>query len=371
MIANRAELPPPSGTEPQHNAGQQIEKYRIAIIGPGQIGGFLAVLLSQPAANCSVTLYGRRAVAARVLAAGWLNGRNQSQQSDAVPLAVTDDWRSIAQADLVLLTVKATALAAVCQQLQSLLPTTTPLVACQNGLGITELISHYLPNPLLQLIVPFNVVLADNGCYQQTSAGQLICQQHQLIEPLVQALRQVGVSLQPVEDMRPVVYGKLLLNLNNALNAISGVPLRTQLQQRAWRQLLARMMQEWLACCEAEGVKPAKLTKLAPAMLPLVLRLPDWLFSRIAAAMLRISPEARLSMWHDLQKSQATEIEFLNGAVVRLAARYGLPAPANLLVTEQVRQLQAADRPVDPTPATATATAAAAALLHKLRASSG
>lgn len=341
------------------------QQCRIAIIGPGQIGGFLAVLLSQPAAGCLVTVYGRRVVAAKPATASYQDARGQSQCVPAISLAVADNWQDITHADLVLLTVKATALAAVCQQLQPLLPPTTPLVACQNGLGIGELISQYLPNPLLQLIVPFNVVLSADGCYQQTSAGQLICQQNQHIVPLERALWQVGVPLQTAVDMRPVVYGKLLLNLNNALNAISGVPLREQLQQRAWRQLLARMMQEWLACCKAEGVKPAKLTKLTPVMLPWVLRLPGWLFSRLAAAMLRIAPEARLSMWHDLQKSQATEIEFLNGAVVQLATRYGLPAPANHLVTELVRQLQAADRPVDVVAPTA------AALLHKLRANSG
>lgn len=365
MIANRAVLPPPSGIEPQHNTGQQIEKYRIAIIGPGQIGGFLAVLLSQPAANCSVTLYGRRAVDARVLAAGWLDDRNQSQQSDAVPLTVSGNWHSIAQADLVLLTIKATALNAVCQQLQSLLPATTPLVACQNGLGITELISQYLPNPLFQLIVPFNVVLSEDGLYQQTSAGQLICQRHHCLQPLQQALHKVGVLLKTAEDMRPVVYGKLLLNLNNALNAVSDLPLRQQLQQRAWRQLLAQMMQEWLACCQAQGVKPAQLTKLPPAVLPLVLRLPDWLFSRIASAMLRIAPTARLSMWHDLQKAQTTEIAFLNGAVLQVAAIYGIATPANQLVTELVCQLEQVAGQSD------VVAPAAAALLHKLRANSG
>jgi len=238
MTSNSADLALSSDTESQHVSGQPAaaQKYRIAIIGPGQIGGFLAVLLSQPATNCTVNLYGRKAVDARMLTAGWLDERNQSLQSDAVPLTVDGDWRSIAQADLVLLTVKATALAAVCQQLQPLLPASTPLVACQNGLGITELIRQYLPNPLFQLIVPFNVVLSDNGLYQQTSAGQLICQKHQslqTLQTLQHQLRKVGVPLQTAADMRPVIYGKLLLNLNNALNAISDLPLRQQLQQRA------------------------------------------------------------------------------------------------------------------------------------------
>ena len=61
-------------------------------------------------------------------------------------------------------------------------------------------------------------------------------------------------------DMQAAEYGKLLLNLNNALNAISDLPLRQQLLHRDWRRLLAASMREWLAICAKEQVRlPANI----------------------------------------------------------------------------------------------------------------
>jgi 2-dehydropantoate 2-reductase len=72
----------------------------------------------------------------------------------------------------------------------------------------------------------------------------------------------------------------------------------------------------------------------------LLLRLPNWLFTRVAAQMLRIDPEARSSMWEDLQAGRRTEIDYLNGAVVALAASLGRTAPANQQLVTLVRQAE-------------------------------
>jgi len=338
----------------------------IAIIGPGLIGCFLSALLAQPNAALSMQVYGRRLVANKSIQASWLDLHGQPQQSLPVDCCVSTDWQTLKAADLVLLTTKATALEAVCQQLPTLLPKEIPVVLCQNGLGITALVRQYLPNPIYQLIVPFNVALSNGvssvrgkstghaagantdinttDCYTQVSGGNLICQQpspaHPQLQAVLDVLSRLGVPIESVADIRPVVYGKLLLNLNNALNAISDLPLKSQLQQRHWRLRLANLMQEWLACCRAEQVKPAQLTKVPPALLPWVLRLPDWLFNRLAASMLRIDPQARLSMWHDLQQQQPSEISFLNGAVVAACTQHGLAAPANQQVVQLIKQLE-------------------------------
>ena len=340
----------------------------IAIIGPGLIGCFFAALLAQPNAGLSVQLYGRRLVLDKSIQASWLDLKGQPQQSLPVACCVATDWQTLKVADLVLLTTKATALDNVCQQLRSVLPKDIPVVLCQNGLGIAALVRQYLPNPIYQLIVPFNVAVSSGGasdemaftgtaidaaantnmttkdCYTQVSGGHLICQQpapaHPQLQTMLDVLGRLGVPVESVVDIRPVVYGKLLLNLNNALNAISDLPLKSQLQQRHWRLWLANLMQEWLACCRAEQVKPAQLTKVPPALLPWMLRLPDWLFNRLAASMLRIDPQARLSMWHDLQQQQPSEISFLNGAVVATCTQHGLPAPANQQVVQLIKQLE-------------------------------
>jgi len=71
-----------------------------------------------------------------------------------------------------------------------------------------------------------------------------------------------------------------------------------------------------------------------------LLRLPDFLFTRIAATMLRIDPEARSSMWEDLQAGRRTEVDYINGAVLKLAATIGRDAPYNRRIVELIRRAE-------------------------------
>lgn len=88
------------------------------------------------------------------------------------------------------------------------------------------------------------------------------------------------------------------------------------------------------------GIRPAKVARVSPRLLPLLLRLPDGVFRRVAGAMLRIDPQARSSMWEDLQAGRRTEIDYLNGAVVSLAESIGCSAPANRHITAMVHAAQ-------------------------------
>jgi 2-dehydropantoate 2-reductase len=68
---------------------------------------------------------------------------------------------------------------------------------------------------------------------------------------------------------------------------------------------------------------------LPPGWLPRVLELPDAWFKRVASRLLAIDPLARSSMWEDLQAGRQTEVDAINGEVVRLAAAHGTQAPVN------------------------------------------
>ena len=156
------------------------------------------------------------------------------------------------------------------------------------------------------------------------------------IGPWVQPFQAAGLPLVERADFIEVQWGKLLLNLNNPVNALSGLPLKAELSQRAYRRCLALLIEEGLATLKAAGIRPAKVAKISARWLPLMLRLPDWLFTRVAGAMLRIDPQARSSMWEDLQSGRRTEIDYLNGAIVTLAASSGRTAVANQRIVELV-----------------------------------
>jgi 2-dehydropantoate 2-reductase len=168
------------------------------------------------------------------------------------------------------------------------------------------------------------------------STGTLRLAHHPVTEAMLPLLAAAGLPTALSDDMRAVQWGKLLLNLNNPINALSGLPLREQLLQRDYRRVLATLQAEALAALDAAGIVPAQVASAPPRVLPHILRLPNWLFTRLAARLLRIDASARSSMWDDLQQGRGTEIDDLCGAVVRLAAAHGLPAPCNAAIAQLV-----------------------------------
>lgn len=75
-------------------------------------------------------------------------------------------------------------------------------------------------------------------------------------------------------------------------------------------------------------------------LVPHALRLPTALVRIVARAQLEIDPEARSSMWEDLTANRATEVDWLNGEVVRLAESCGAQAPLNRRIVELVHEAE-------------------------------
>jgi 2-dehydropantoate 2-reductase len=134
--------------------------------------------------------------------------------------------------------------------------------------------------------------------------------------------------------MAAVQWAKLLLNLNNPVNALSGLPLRAQLLDRDWRACTAALMAEALAVLAQARQPLARLTPLPPACLPALLRAPTPVFRLLAARMLRIDDQARSSMADDLARGRQPEIDALCGAVVRLGQKVCVPTPRNQAMLE-------------------------------------
>ncbi|MES1161710.1 MAG: ketopantoate reductase C-terminal domain-containing protein, partial [Rhizobacter sp.] len=165
--------------------------------------------------------------------------------------------------------------------------------------------------------------------YHRGTAGELAAQDDAVLRTQLADFRRAGLALQLHADLAAVQWGKLLLNLNNPVNALSGLPLRAQLMDRGYRLCLAALQTEALGVLRAAGIQPAQVGALPPQRIPPLLRLPTPLFRLIAARMLRIDPKARSSMADDLAQGRTTEIDALCGEVVRLAATRGLRAPLN------------------------------------------
>jgi len=235
-----------------------------------------------------------------------------------------------ADASLVLVCVKSAATAEVAMQLAAVLKPSALVISLQNGLHNAYVLQAALPQcTVLAGMVPFNVVQRAPGVLHQASSGELMVQADGKLTHWLPAFAAAGLPLQPRDDMPAVQRAKLLLNLNNAINALSGLPLREELSQRGWRRCLALAQHEALEVFRAAGLPVARLTPLPTAWLPRVLALPDAVFSLIAARMLAIDPLARSSMWDDLKAGRLTEVDYINGEVVKLAEAQGRSAPIN------------------------------------------
>ena len=182
---------------------------------------------------------------------------------------------------------------------------------------------------VLPAMVPYNVAELSPGAFHRGTPGRLAAQDHPSLHAWLSVFERAGVPLDLHADLLPVQWGKLLLNLNNPVNALSGLPLRDELMQRGYRRCFASPIDEALSILNVAGIAPAQVAAVPARRLPGVLRLPDWLFRIVAARMLRIDVKARSSMADDLALGRRTEIDSLSGEVVRLAQEHGLSAPRN------------------------------------------
>ncbi|WP_394129113.1 2-dehydropantoate 2-reductase [Shewanella maritima] len=317
----------------------------IAIYGAGATGCYLATQLLS--AQLDVTLICRQRIKAQIeqnhgLKISHYDG-NDYQVS--TPKMLTQVSQTDHYFDIVFVTLKCHQLQDLQDDLRKITHHNSSIIFMQNGLdSALQLIEHLYPRHCFYGITPFNVIQKDHGHYHQATQGKFILPDAPALKKLLVQVNQHHHFCELTQDIDAIINGKLLLNINNALNAICDLPLKTQLSQRPYRQLLAAAMQEWLLLCQHLERPMAQLTKVKPQYLPRILRLPDWLFSRLAKQMLDIDPTARSSMWQDIQDKRKTEIEFINGAIVRLAEENNISAPVNQAICQAIYQLEAGEQ---------------------------
>lgn len=312
----------------------------IVVAGAGSIGCFVGGLLA--AAGREVTLLARPRIIADIAAHG-LHLTSVDGLDRAVPAATirtTEHPAALGRAALILVAVKSTDTASMADLIAQHASLSATIVSLQNGVDNVGLLRRRLPNhTVLAGMVGFNAVSMGQAHVHQATSGEIVLERD--TADTAAKLAVPGLAVRISDNMPGVQWGKLLLNLNNAINALSNLPLRDQLSQRPWRVILAAQIAEALGAMQAAGVAPVT-SPLPAAMLPFVLRLPDPVFRVIAGRMLKIDPQARSSMWEDLQLRRKTEIDHLQGVIVRLAAQHGRSAPLSERITALVKSAETA-----------------------------
>jgi 2-dehydropantoate 2-reductase len=323
------------------------------IVGAGAIGSYIGGRLA--AAGESVSLVARpyqlEALQNLALRVTDLDGFAADVPSNKLHLALSfqtaytklpADARSNA---VVLLCVKGSATSHAAAEIAACVDSETVVISLQNGVENIDRIKSAAPHvQVLAGMVPYNVVMKTGSHVHRATAGKVQLEASSQSNDIAARFNAAGIRVGVTSDMKSVQWGKLLLNLNNPINALSNVPLLDELLDRNFRVVLATLQQEALSAMGCEGITPAQLAAASPRAMTRILRLPNFIFTRLAPKMLRMDPAARSSMWDDVQRGRVTEVDDLCGAVVRLAAKHGKPAPVNAKMCALIAALKKGDQ---------------------------
>lgn len=320
----------------------------IVVAGAGSIGCHVGGNLALAGRDLTLLLRPRlaEAIAAQGLHLTDLDGGDRSLAPGSIGLA-TDPAPALAGAEIVLVTVKSGDTQAMAGLIARHAPPGATVVSLQNGVDNVPLLRERLPgHTVVAGMVPFNIAQSHSTgqaprFHRSTSGTLMVEAGHERLRAILDV---PGMPCRDHPDMEALAWSKLALNMNNALNALSGLPLKEQLSRRAWRLVLASQIGEVLAVTRRAGIGLPRIEGIGPRAIPWILRLPDGLFGLVARRMLAIDPEATSSMAEDLAAGRRTEVGWLQGAVVRLAARSGTTAPACEAVIAMVGECERSRR---------------------------
>jgi 2-dehydropantoate 2-reductase len=314
---------------------------KIGVLGAGAIGTYLGGKLI--AAGHDVVLVGRLGDEIKKAGIELTDHAGAQVSIDPSRVRYESDAESLADRETILVAVKSMATEEAARPLASILKRSTTFVSFQNGVSNSERLRTILPkHTVLAGMVPFNVARVGPGRFHNGTSGKLAIERHEGKElPIASALREAGLEVETRGDLPGVKWSKLLINLNNSVNALAGIPLQQQLLERDYRRVMAACVREGLLAARAAGISLARVGLIVPKVVPFVLSLPNALFVRVAGAMVKIDPKARSSMLDDLERGRVTEIDYLNGEVVRLAKAHAVDVPVNQKIILLIREAEA------------------------------
>jgi len=291
-----------------------------AVMGAGAVGCFYGGMLAR--AGLPVTLIGRAAHVQAIQSQGL---RLQTLSFDEVMHPQASELPSaVADANVVLFAVKSTDTEAAGLQIRPHLQPGALVLCLQNGVDNAERLRAVLPGvDVAAAAVYVATEMAGPGHLRHHGRGELIIEPSPRSAALAKALQAAGVPTQISAQVRNVLWTKLVINCAyNGLSAIGQIAYGELLQRPGVSQVLQDLVAECRAVAAADGVA-----------------LPDDLEVSVQAIAHSMATQMS-STAHDLRRGKPTEIDFLNGHIVRRGELLGVPTPANRLLWAAVKLLE-------------------------------
>ncbi|MBA4176183.1 MAG: 2-dehydropantoate 2-reductase [Leptothrix sp. (in: Bacteria)] len=329
-------LPAPASAASPAPTPAPVPGGAIAIVGAGAVGSWMGALLAL--AGHTVRLIGREPHMQAVRRQGLLLQRTQGSVT-AFPEAGTE-LAAVQGAGLVLVCVKSGDTDSVARALAPLLDERALVLSLQNGVGNVATLQAHLRQAVLPVVVYAATALPAPGVVQHLGGGDLVigpagamthgtpqaALQHSRLQAVAALFTAAGLQVRVSSDAMHELWAKLVVNCAcNAVSALAQASYGEMAAVPAVHGLQRAAVQEAVAVAAAEGQALS-----LPALLAAV--------DRIAATM----PAQRSSTAQDLARGRPTEIEQLNGHVVRRGAVHGVATPVNQALLALVQLAEAA-----------------------------
>ena len=325
----------------------------ILIIGAGAIGGFIG---GQLAAQHNVTLFDRAPLVEAVRARGLRIITPESEHTVTNLAAFTsleEIFTHTPRFDQALISMKAFDTPTAIQALRPYADRIERFLTPQNGIdnedllgaafGRAKIISGTVLNPIA--VPEIGVVRLE-----KIGRGIGLAPVDSPIEPYVDVIRATQLLVRTYADYRAMKWSKLILNLiGNATSAILDMPTRETFADERVFKIEVQMLREALAVMRAQSIGPVDLPGSPVRLLAFGIRFaPLFILQRILQPMVGGGRgDKPPSLLVDMRSGRTqSEIDALNGTIVKAGKSIGVPTPVNVVLVGIVHDLLAgkADR---------------------------
>ena len=290
---------------------------RIAIFGSGAVGGYFGARLAQAGED---VIFLARGAQLRALQSAGLRVESPLGDISLRSVQATDDPARIGPVDVILVGVKAWQVSQAAREMRPLVGPKTIVVPLQNGVeAAPELAAELGAGPVLGGLCRISSSLVEPGRLRHLAIdpyigfGELEGGPSPRAEPLFEAFRRAGVSVELLTDVQAALWDKLIFIASlGGVGAVTRAPAGEVRALPETRRMLESAIREILAVAAAHG------TVLPQDTLPNKLAYID-----------SLPPETTTSMQRDIMEGRPSELSYQNGAVARLGAARGAPAPTH------------------------------------------
>ena len=281
---------------------------QVAVIGAGAVGCYYGGLLLR--AGHDVTFVGRQPHVDAINAHGLL--LDTKTFKGHLPAKAATDATALASPDLVLVCVKSADTERAGRSLAGRLRPETSVLSLQNGVDNAQRLQSVTGHAVISAVVYVGSEMAGPGHIRHHGGGDLAIGASAASEALVQTLEAAGIHTTISDDIEVTLWSKLVINCAfNALSAVASISYGPMLEVEGARDVVTRAVQEAIAVARACGVS------LPDDLLANILNIPTMM------------PNQKSSTAQDLARGKPSEIDFLNGYVVRKGTELGIPTPTN------------------------------------------